>query len=80
MRVSIIGSPIYSVGNTHNFNRIMWNKESRNDIKSLVWCDERKFIHVHCVSVPFVILQTSQNGVLLPAVHGRLQAVGIGGT
>ena len=60
MRLSIIGSPICSVGNTHSFNEIMWNKESRNDIKSLVWYDEWKFIHMHCVPAPFVILQISQ--------------------
>jgi hypothetical protein len=53
------------------------NKESRNGIKSLVWYDERSLIHVHFVPAPFVIPQIPQNRVLLPAVHGMLQGVGI---
>jgi hypothetical protein len=56
------------------------NKESRNGIKSLVRYDERKFIHMHFVLAPFVILQISQNSMFLPAFHGKLQAVGMGGT
>jgi hypothetical protein len=49
------------------------NIERRNDIKSLVWYDERMFIHMYFVLAPFVILQISHNSLLLPAVHGRLQ-------
>ena len=56
------------------------NKESCNDIKSVVWYDKKMFIHMHFVPVAFVILKISQNSVLLPAVHGRLQAVGMGRT
>lgn len=75
----MIGSPTYSVGNTVLI-KYRKNKESRNCIKSLVWYDERKFIHMHFVPAPFVILQISQNNIFLPAVHGKLQAVGMAGT
>jgi len=56
------------------------NKESCNDINSVVWCDKKMFIHMHFVPVPFITLKISENSVPLLAVQGRLQAVGMGRT
>jgi hypothetical protein len=63
--------PQYTVWETHMSRTVIKyceNTESRNDIKSLVWYDERMFIHMYFVLAPSFILQIS----VLPAVHGRL--------